>query len=339
MLRTFFIGSFAFALLMLNTSYAQEKKLDTLRIKEELSLFKNDSLFSDLRGMLDSLRSPKSFFSVSTSFSNRLFSANNNVFNAQQSSTGATAFIPSLAYVHKTGFGFSSMAYVRNINTTVSWYQTALTPSYDKISSSIMYGISYSYYLKGKMKDTGRISPFDHDVYAYVQGRKTWLRPSISIGYGDGHYSDTYVVQRRMRNGMVQNISDTYKVHIRDLSISTGISHPFTRSSVFVKNDMLSFVPQISLVTGMQSTTSQSATTSERFRNEQEDKKRIQEFYRIMQNAGSGFGIRTAAVSANLSWFKNVFSLSAGYFLGYYFKSTATNKFSNIFNVTSGVTF
>jgi hypothetical protein len=339
MLRFFFIGFFAFASMISKTSFAQEKQLDTTRIKEELALFKNDSLINDLRGMLDSLRSPKSFFSISTSFSNRLFSANNNVFNAQQSTTGATAFIPSVAYVHKSGIGFSSMAYIRNFNNAVSWYQTALTPSYDKVSPSVLYGISYSYYLKGKLKDTGRISPFDHDVYAYVQGRKTWLRPSISVGYGDGNYTDTYMVQRRMRNGMVQTFSDTYKVHIRDLSISTGVSHSFTKSSVLVKNDMFSFVPQISIVTGMQSTSSQSTTSSERFRNEQEDQKRIQEFYRMAQNTGSGFGIRTAAFSANLSWFKNAFSLSTGYFLGYYFKSTATNKFSNIFNITAGVTF
>lgn len=126
----------------------QEKLTDLISSKDDISLLKNDSLINELRIMLDSLRKPKSFLSISTSFSNRLFSANNNVFNAQQLSTGATALIPSLSYVHKSGFGFSAMGYIRNINNSIRWYQTALTPSFDKLSKSIMYGISYSYYLK-----------------------------------------------------------------------------------------------------------------------------------------------------------------------------------------------
>ena len=320
-------------------AFGQEKSTATIVAKDDLSLLKNDSLINDLRILLDSLRKPKSFLSVSTSFSNRLFSANNNVFNAQQSSTGATAFIPSVSYVHKSGFGFSAMGYVRNISNNVRWYQTALTPSYDKLSKSVMYGVSYSYYLKGNMKDSGRVSPFTHDVYAYVQGRKTWVRPSLSIGYGDGSYTDTYVVPRRMPNGNFQYILDRYNVHIRDLSISMGVSHSFSASSVLLKNDMLSFIPQISLISGMQSTKTESTTTRERFRNEAEDRKRIESFYRMMQNTGSGFGIRTAALSANLSWFKNAFSISTGYFLGYYFQSSSSNKISNIFNITAGVTF
>ena len=320
-------------------SFGQEKVSDSAALVSELNLMKNDSLIAELKGMLDSLNTPKSFFSVSTSFSNRLFSANNNVFNAQQSSTGATAFIPSISYVHKSGFGFSTMAYIRSINNNVRWYQTALTPSFDKITKSVMYGISYSYYLKGNYKDSGRVSPFTHDVYAYVQGRRTWLRPSLSFGYGDGNYVDTYVVPRRLPNGNVQYILDKYNVHIRDLSLSLGVSHTFSASSVLLKHDMLSFIPQISLISGMQATNTESLTTRERFRNEAEDRKQIESFYRMMQNAGSNFGIRTAALSANLSWFKNAFSVSTGYFLGYYFQTTSTNKFSNIFNITAGVTF
>lgn len=319
--------------------FAQERLSDSTAVVNDLSMMKNDSLIAELRNMLDSLKTPKSFFSVTTSFSNRLFSTNNNVLNAQQSTTSATAFMPSVAYFHKSGLGFSTMGYVRNIGNSIRWYQTAFTPSYDQISKNIMYGISYSYYMKGKVQDTSRISPFNHDVYAYVQGRKTWLRPSLSIGYGDGNYSDSYVVPRRMPNGMVKYVLDSYKVHIRDLSISLGVSHSFTKSSLFLKNDMFSFIPQISLISGIQSTITQSATTNERLRNELEDRKRMEVFYRVSQNTGSGFGFRTAAVSANISWFKDALSISAGYFLGYYFQSSSSNKVSNIFNISAGVTF
>ncbi|MFN5440016.1 MAG: hypothetical protein ACK5AB_08945 [Bacteroidota bacterium] len=318
--------------------YAQENN-QSLTIKDEFSFLKNDSLINELRGMLDSLRTQKSFFSVTTSFSNRLFSTNNNVLNAQQSSTGATAFIPSVSYFHKSGFGIGIMGYVRNINNTVRWYQTAITPSYDKVAKNMMYGISYSYYVKSKVQDPAKISPFNHDFYGYVQLRKTWLRPSLSVGYGDGHYTDSYVVPRRLPNGMVINVSDTYKVHIKDLSMNMGLSHSFVKSSLIVKNDMFSFIPQISLITGIQSTSSESLKSRERYRNEMEDRKRMELFYRVNQSSGGGFGLRTAAVSANLSWFKDAISISTGYFLGYYFQSTSTNKFSNIFNLTAGVTF
>lgn len=318
--------------------YAQENN-QSLTTKDEFSFLKNDSLINELRGMLDSLRTQKSFFSVTTSFSNRLFSTNNNVLNAQQSSTGATAFIPSVSYFHKSGFGIGIMGYVRSINNAVRWYQTAITPSYDKVAKNMMYGISYSYYAKSKVQDPARISPFNHDFYGYVQGRKTWLRPSLSVGYGDGNYTDSYVVPRRLPNGMVMNVSDTYKVHIKDFSMNVGLSHSFVMSSSIVKNDMLSFIPQISLITGIQSTSSESLKSRERYRNEMEDRKRMELFYRVNQSSGGGFGLRTAAVSANLSWFKDAISISTGYFLGYYFQSTSNNKFSNIFNMTAGVTF
>jgi hypothetical protein len=318
--------------------YAQENN-QSLTTKDEFSFLKNDSLINELRGMLDSLRTQKSFFSVTTSFSNRLFSTNNNVLNAQQSSTGATAFIPSVSYFHKSGFGIGIMGYVRSINNAVRWYQTAITPSYDKVAKNMMYGISYSYYAKSKVQDPARISPFNHDFYGYVQGRKTWLRPSLSVGYGDGNYTDSYVVPRRLPNGMVMNVSDTYKVQIKDFSMNVGLSHSFVMSSSIVKNDMLSFIPQISLITGIQSTSSESLKSRERYRNEMEDRKRMELFYRVNQSSGGGFGLRTAAVSANLSWFKDAISISTGYFLGYYFQSTSNNKFSNIFNLTAGVTF
>jgi hypothetical protein len=318
--------------------YAQENN-QSLTTKDEFSFLKNDSLINELRGMLDSLRTQKSFFSVTTSFSNRLFSTNNNVLNAQQSSTGATAFIPSVSYFHKSGFGIGIMGYVRSINNAVRWYQTAITPSYDKVAKNMMYGISYSYYAKSKVQDPARISPFNHDFYGYVQGRKTWLRPSLSVGYGDGNYTDSYVVPRRLPNGMVMNVSDTYKVHIKDFSMNVGLSHSFVMSSSIVKNDMLSFIPQISLITGIQSTSSESLKSRELYRNEMEDRKRMELFYRVNQSSGGGFGLRTAAVSANLSWFKDAISISTGYFLGYYFQSTSNNKFSNIFNLTAGVTF
>ena len=334
-----FLFAFFISILTFTSLFGQVKSGDAAVLKDDISLMKNDSLINELRIMLDSLRSPKSFFSVSTSLSNRLFSTNNNAFNSQQSNTGVTAFIPTISYVHKTGFGLSTTGYVRSINNAISWYQTAFTPSYDKISKSMMYGVSYSYYLKGNQTDTGKISPFNHDIYAYVQGRTTWLRPSLSLGYGDGNYSDTYVVPRRMPNGIVQYMYDKYNVHIRDFSVNMGVSHSFSTSSLIVKNDMLTFIPQLSLISGFQSYKTESTTTRQTFRNGQEDRERILQHYRISQNSGTGFGIRTAALSGNLSWFKNAFSLSAGYFLGYYFKSTSGSKFSNIFNITAGVTF
>lgn len=321
-------------------SIAQQKKhlIDTSTISSELSAFKNDSLMTELRSLLDSMNKQQSFFSFYASVSNRLFSAKNNAFNSQQSNTGVTAFTPSISYFHKTGLGLSATSYLRAIDGKFSLYQTAISPSFDRIEKKIMYGISYSYYLKNKSIES---TPYNHEVYAYLQGRKTWLRPSLAIGWAQGGYTDVSMIPIKV-SGNYRWVLDSSYISLSDVSLSTGISHSFVLNNVITKNDAFTFVPQLSLIGGMQSFVTTSKVTLPGIAEREVDDDRIRKIYKILSKNSTSeaqFSLQTIAFSSNLTYIKNAISLSAGYFAGYYFNNTNGDKLSHIFNISVGLTF
>ena len=330
------IFSFLFVL-MSNPLVAQDQGFDTLALKAELSSMKNDSLINELRIMLDSAGRNQSFFSINISASNRLFSTKNNAFNSQQSNAGIVAIVPSVSYIHKSGFGLSATGYVRGIDASPSLYQMALSPSYDHIGKKAMYGISYTYYKKNESLNT-TATPYDHEVYTYVQYRQSWLRPALALGWAEGQYQDVSTIPLRL-NGNYFWIKDTSNVMLNDLSVSASISHSFSFSELFGKNDMLLIAPQLSLIGGMQSysTVSRSMVLGTRTREIELD--RIRKMYNVSNTEISNFALQTAAFSTNISWYRKAFSISAGYFFAYYFNSSMSNRTAHIFNVSTGLTF
>jgi len=312
--------------------------LDSASLYSDISSFKNDSLLAELRSLLDSMNKPISFFSFYTSVSNRLYSTKNNAFNAQQYSNSNMAVSPSISYYHKTGLGISATSYLSTVEGKFSLYQTALSPSFDKINKKIMYGVSYSYYIK---KMSAVSTPYEHEVYAYVQGRKKWLRPSLAFGWAEGEYKDVSTIPIKI-NGNYRWISDTSKVTLNDLSLIAGLSHSFVFDHIITKKDALTFVPQVNIIGGMQSfgiiSTMQVPDRPEREINDD----RIRKIYRIRTNANSTtsqVSLQTIAISANLTYIKDAVSFSTGYFLGYYLNNSSGNRLSHIFNVSVGLTF
>lgn len=328
---------FSLFVLVSNFLLAQDKGLDTLALKAELSSMKNDSLISELRKMLDSAGRNQSFFSINISASNRLFSTKNNAFNSQQSNAGVTAILPSVSYIHKSGFGFAATGYVRGIDAKPSLYQMALSPSYDHIGEKTMYGISYTYYNKNEQLSSA-VTPYDNEIYTYVQDRKSWLRPALALGWAEGKYQDVSTIPLKF-NGNYFWIRDTSNVTINDLSVSASISHAFSFSKVFGKKDMLMISPQLSLIGGMQSYTTVTKSTIVGTRLKEVELDRIRKRYNVSSTDISSFGLQTAAFSTSLSWYRNAFSISAGYFFAYYFNSTLSNRTAHIFNLTTGLTF
>jgi hypothetical protein len=331
-----FVFSF---LLVLGSTFlnAQDQGLDTLALKTELSLMKNDSLINELRHMLDSAGSNKSFFSINISASNRLFSTKNNAFNSQQSNAGVIAILPSISYIHKSGFGLSATGYVRGIDATPSLYQMALSPSYDHIGEKAMYGISYTYYNKNKQVSTS-VTPYDHELYTYVQHRKSWLRPALALGWAEGQYQDVSTIPIRL-NGNYFWVKDTSNVMLNDLSVSTSISHSFSFSELFAKDDMLMIAPQLSLIGGMQSYSTVSRSTVIGTRTREIELDRVRKLYNVKSTEISSFALQNAAFSTNISWYRKAFSISAGYFFAYYFDSSIANRTAHIFNLSTGLTF
>jgi hypothetical protein len=316
---------------------AQDQGLDTLALRAELSSMKNDSLLNELRSMLDSAGRNQSFFSINISASNRLFSTKNNAFNSQQSNAAVIAILPSVSYIHKSGLGFSATGYVRGIDATPSLYQMALSPSYDHIGEKSMFGVSYTYYNKNEQLSTA-VTPYDHEVYAYVLHRKSWLRPSLALGWAEGQYQDVSTIPIRF-NGNYYWIKDTSNVMLNDLSVTASISHSFSFSEVFGKKDMLLIVPQLSLIGGMQSYSTVSRSTVLGTKLREIELERIRKLYNVSSTDVSSFTLQTAAFSTNFSWYRKAFSISAGYFFAYYFDSSISNRTAHIFNLSTGLTF
>ncbi len=326
-----------FCVLASNFLGAQDQGLDTLALRAELSSMKNDSLLNELRSMLDSAGRNQSFFSINISASNRLFSTKNNAFNSQQSNAAVIAILPSVSYIHKSGLGFSATGYVRGIDATPSLYQMALSPSYDHIGEKSMFGVSYTYYNKNEQLSTA-VTPYDHEVYAYVLHRKSWLRPSLALGWAEGQYQDVSTIPIRL-NGNYYWIKDTSNVMLNDLSVTASISHSFSFSEVFGKKDMLLIVPQLSLIGGMQSYSTVSRSTVLGTKLREIELERIRKLYNVSSTDVSSFTLQTAAFSTNFSWYRKAFSISAGYFFAYYFDSSISNRTAHIFNLSTGLTF
>ncbi len=329
LLSTFFLCTSSAAL-------GQETQLDTAALRAELDLLRSDSLLLELRSLLDSIGTQKSFLSVSLSVTNRLFSAKNIAFNAQQASTGLTALSPSVSYMHKSGFGMNATGYARNVNGTSSLYQTAISPSYDHFGNKAIYGISYTYYAKKENLFTV-VTPFDHELYAYIQSRKKWLRPSLAMGWANGRFQDVQTrADPRFPNRMV---FDTSLVKINDFSLIGSLSHTFSFKQVFAKEGLLLFIPQFSLIGGLQQYNVRTKTSTQVVRPRDARLDRFRSFYKVSNNSSSNISLQTAAFSASISWNLDYFSISSGYFCGYYFDTDKQSRFSHIFNLGVGLTF
>lgn len=332
-----------FSLALADSSSAQEAELDTVALRKELQSMKDDNLLADLRAMLDSANSAKSFFSVNAGVSNRLFSIRNNAFNAQQANASSVAFLPSASYFHKSGLGFGITGYARNTGTSSSWYQMAVSPSYDRIAKKAMFGVSYTYYLKNPAPDV-IASPYNHEFYAYFQTRKTWLRPSAAIGWATGNYKDVYQVQIE-RRGVLQTLTDTSLVSLKDFSLSAALAHTFSFSKVLSGKDLVTIIPQLSVIGGMQKYSSKTLIRQflgDRFR--EHDAERLGKIYNLpaspsASSGTTGFSLQTAAFSTSISWYQGPYSVSSGYFLGYYFDSGLSRRFTHVFNLGLGFTF
>ncbi len=323
---------------------AQVSKFDENELKAELDLLKNDSLMSELKSLLGSMYKPESFFSANLAYSNRLFSTKNNALNAQQTRTGQAALLPSVSYFHKTGFGLTTTGFMRTVDGKPNFYQLAVSPSYDFIGKKLIAGISYTNYIKTATNSI-LTTPFTHEVYAYAQLRKSVVRPFLALGWASGNYQDVSTIPLRIRGENIF-VLDTSKVQLNDFSTIAGVSHTFTLQKIFAKDDMLTFVPSLNLIAELQNykTTPQSIGVMKDLDEDPEDDDaididRIRKRFNLNPKTLSKFSFQTLAFSANANWYKSSYSVTAGYFMGYYFNNVNTSKFVHFFNLTVGVTF
>lgn len=329
---------------MPESNYAQVSKFDENELKLELDLLKGDSLMGELKSLLGSMYKPESFFSANLAYSNRLFSTKNNAINAQQTKTGQAALLPSVSYFNKTGFGLTTTGFMRSVDGKPNFYQLALSPSYDYIGKKIIAGVSYTNYIK-TVENNLLATPFTHEVYAYAQLRKSIIRPFLALGWASGSYQDVSFIPLRI-SGENIFVLDTSRVELNDFSTILGISHTFTAQKVFSKDDMLTIVPSLNLIAELQNykTTPQSIGVLKDLDEDEDDDddidiERVRKRFNLNPKTLSKFSLQTIAFSANANWYKSSYSVTAGYFMGYYFNNINTSKFVHFFNLTVGVTF
>ncbi|MDX2045628.1 MAG: hypothetical protein SFU87_02530 [Chitinophagaceae bacterium] len=333
-------------LICVHLSMAQEKESsdttllpsDSLLTDEPLLL--NDSLLHDLKALIDSLDVRSSFFTLSVGAGNRLFSLRNNNVNALQGSAAKFNLTPTAAYYHKSGLGLMATAYMSIDSAGARFYQYAISPSYDYLNSKhVAWGIAYArYFTRDDLNFYA--SPFQNEVFAYINARKGWLRPGFSAGWAKGSYKEVYKFDTTIRNlqGVLVpvQIRDTTKVTLRDFSLVATVMHNFEWDHIFSKKDNFTVTPQLLLVAGGQQ---YNADTKGRYIFTQRPRlytDRLRYDYSTAENTGLRF--QSVALSLSATYFIGRFSLSPQYFLSYYIPESST-KVSQIFSVMASFTF
>lgn len=241
-----------FALLFavcLSVFFVQAQQKDSVIINKDSI----EKAVDEFLAMLDSSAKPKSYWQISLGAGNTQFSINNVALNAQQTTKGVT-LIPAIAYFDKSGvsISYNNFYSINNINSGI--VQHSITPAFDyNLNKAFDFGVSYTRFIGNKNFGSAS-SPYQNDVYSYVQYNKWKIQPSVSFGYSTGKFSeyskkDTFVVlQRPFRpdTTIKYSIFDTLNVKLRDFSTVISAQQQFTFETKNASN-YITFTPALML--------------------------------------------------------------------------------------------
>jgi hypothetical protein len=214
-----------------------------------------------------------------------------------------------------------------------SFYQYAFSPSYDYLNNrKVAFGVSYAYYLT-RDDLSFYATPFKHEVYGYVRGRKGWLRPGFNAGWASGSYQEISRLDTVIF-GVPRRITDTSTVDLTDLAFGFSASHHINIDDIFKSGDALTIIPTAMLTLGAQTYDLQSKTTvisRTRLRN-------VTRRYNTTDFDNTGLRFQSVSFSLSASYFLDKLSLSSGYFLNYFIPET-DRKFTHVFSISAGLTF
>lgn len=287
-----------------------------------------------LESLLDSLDKPKSYFEISLGVGNKLFSVHNNAINSAATQEKKLFYTPSIAYYHKSGFNISLTPYITSDSSAIKVYQTALTPGYDFASNNIGFGISYTRYL-ADTKSYNSKATYQNDLYAYFKYTKSFIEPSISIGFAEGKYKEINLVTIPIL-GIPKLFKDSVTNSIKDFSLSVGIEHGFSFDSVFSTKGNLLFTPQLVLNAGSEKFTA--AHTNKNLATFVQKSKKLKS-KSLTQSANSAFALQSLALSLSTAYTIGNFSISPNLYIDYYLPATTENRLSTIFSLTIGYSF
>ncbi len=303
----------------------------TTQEKNVLDSLEDAKLFLALLDSLD--EKSASYFEVSIGIGNGSFSVNNNSVNASQAQVNKLYYTPSIAYYHKSGIGISVTPYFTTVDGNLKTYQTAITPSFDYESNKISTGISFTKFIADTKSYTSN-STYQNDLYAYLKYTKSYIQPTLSIGYAAGTFNDiSFRDSLKLPNRTIA-IFDTTKNEIKDFSLSLGMEHAFNFESVFSKNGRLTFTPQLVVNAG-----------SEKFKSTITNLRAVQAVGRnsrlksLTQNANSPFAFQSIALSLSADYYIGNFIISPNFYIDYYLPATTEKRLSNVFSFSVRYSF
>lgn len=200
--------------------------------------------------LLDSAKQSKSYWQLSLGASNTQFSLNNVALNAQQLTKGIT-LIPAVMYYNKSGLSITYNNFISVNSSNSGIVQHSITPAYDfSKDKQFDFGFSYTRFI-GNKNFAQISSPYQNDVYGYLQYNRWKVEPSIAFGYSTGKFTersrtDTFFVRPLTRDTVKYSILDTLKVKLRDFSTILSARTEFVFETKN-ENRYITFTPSLLL--------------------------------------------------------------------------------------------
>lgn len=306
-----------------------------------------DELFNELGFFLDSILSPRSFFTASLSVNQGSFSF---ISGGRVSIQKRNIWTPGLGYYSKRGLGISVTGNVINDGRKWNLYQASVSPSYDYLKNrNIATGVSYlRYFTKDSLPFY--TSPLQNEIYGYFLWRKPWLQPGVTVNYGWGSRTEYKKIEKQyewlladaVRRRLLRRLLDSAYVintanrqSIVDITVSGSLRHDFYWLKVFSDKDYIRLTPLLLMNAGTQkfgfnqTTTTYfgTARTGLLYNTGTREKTFIQDFK-----------VLSLSLYLRGEYTLGKFFLQPQVIFDYYFPASEDN-FSTIFSVNAGFTF
>lgn len=300
------------------------------------SLLQNDEILK----MIGNSDNPSSYFRINIGVGNKLYSSQDKAIESLQN-TNQLVISPSVAYNHKSGFGISFTGFLLNENNKTDFYQYSLSPFYNYNKGKFAdASLSYNHYFEKDIYSSST-SPIQNEFYGSIVFKKPWLKPGFSAGYSSGTYHEIIKIDTiiRVANQQVHiKYIDTTTTKLSSFSVSGTLEHSFIFYNIFSKKDGLSFTPQFSFITGINTfQVSHKSTTVNYNSFTKKLSKRIRHFQ--SQAGNNKYEAKSLGLDLDLNYSIGLFYCGPELYLDYYLPKTNDKRLTQIFNFNIGITF
>ena len=293
------------------TNYAQTKPGKNADAKDSIEIMK------DLMDILFEPEKPSSYFTFDAGIGNRIFNVRNNVLNSKLTRVSTFIYSPSIIYHHKSGLYFSAGANLLNDYAKgfgISQY--SVSPGLElPDNKNVDFAIAYTHYFVSD-KFSSYVSPIQNDFYTSLIYKKTWIRPSVALGYSTGKYGD---VKRILR------LYDSTNNELKSSSLTASVSHEFKWDEVFNKNDGITFTPTVLLNSGSSKIAIHHKTNAINLANFLNKKGRLPKF------RNTKFEAQSLGLSLDLNYVIGKFTFEPQAYFDYYLPATDDKKLYTYF--------